>query len=462
MNDTLELLAIIGATIIDGNGGTPIKDGVILIEGKRIVAVGDRSTEIPPRAKRMEATGKFAIPGLIDCGSYIVDGTEAPTLIRYEGRYDEVAIETAQIALKHGVTTIFDSWGPRDPLIKARDAINHGLVTGSRIYVTGNIVGYDGPFTTDFRPKFRPAVPEPFAARIDALWQQNVGRELTMMPPEGVRQRVRAYVHSGIDFLTLAVTSHLIDAYQFIVFSPRVLQMIVEEAHLAGLPVNAFGPSTNEAFVLALTAGVDLSSPLLFGELAEKSISPETVALIAKREFPCGLFFQTNTSLELWRQRVKANPSFNVTFNQYDCIDRNNRALLDGGAVPMLRGGSVVSADTLTDWVGKGAILDEERESLVFGERYIHMLLGMQDKGLNPMAILMAATRNVAKAYKVDEKLGTLERGKIADLLVLDRNPLDNAENYRSISLVMKEGKVVDRDALPTQRLITAPPVESK
>jgi imidazolonepropionase-like amidohydrolase len=76
---------------------------------------------------------------------------------------------------------------------------------------------------------------------------------------------------------------------------------------------------------------------------------------------------------------------------------------------------------------------------------------------MNPMATLMAATRNVARAFKVDKDLGTLEPGKFADLLILDKNPLEDAANYRSISLVMKEGHIVDRNALPTQRLLTVP-----
>jgi imidazolonepropionase-like amidohydrolase len=93
---------------------------------------------------------------------------------------------------------------------------------------------------------------------------------------------------------------------------------------------------------------------------------------------------------------------------------------------------------------------------------HFYWLLAMQDKGMKPMAALMAATRNIAKAYKVDKTLGTLERGKLADLLILDRNPLEDAENYRSIHLVMKEGKIIDRDALPTQRLLTGPSGEFK
>jgi imidazolonepropionase-like amidohydrolase len=72
------------------------------------------------------------------------------------------------------------------------------------------------------------------------------------------------------------------------------------------------------------------------------------------------------------------------------------------------------------------------------------------------MAALQAATCNIAKAYKVDKDLGTLEAGKFADLLVLDKDPLSDPSNYRGISLVMKEGRVIDRDALSSGNVIRA------
>lgn len=81
------------------------------------------------------------------------------------------------------------------------------------------------------------------------------------------------------------------------------------------------------------------------------------------------------------------------------------------------------------------------------------------------MRMLKAATRNIAVAYGKDRDLGTLERGKIADMLVLDKNPLEAAENYRSIHSIIKEGNVVDRDTLPLCPILTKPvdpPVEEE
>ena len=100
-----------------------------------------------------------------------------------------------------------------------------------------------------------------------------------------------------------------------------------------------------------------------------------------------------------------------------------------------------------------------QRENLMMlGEGHFHWLLAVQQKGMTPMDALMAATRNIARAYNVDRDLGTLEPKKLADLLILERNPLESAANYRSISLVLKGGQVVDRASLPTTRLLTSAP----
>jgi cytosine/adenosine deaminase-related metal-dependent hydrolase len=79
----------------------------------------------------------------------------------------------------------------------------------------------------------------------------------------------------------------------------------------------------------------------------------------------------------------------------------------------------------------------------------------MEEKGCPAMDMLRAATRNIAVAYGKDKDLGTLEVGKIADLVILEKNPLQSARNYQSIHSVIKDGEVIDRDSLPTNRILT-------
>ena len=92
------------------------------------------------------------------------------------------------------------------------------------------------------------------------------------------------------------------------------------------------------------------------------------------------------------------------------------------------------------------------------GERHFDALESLQEAGASPMDIIMGATKRGAEAYRLGDRLGTLEVGKIADLLVLNRNPLEDVRNLRDISMVMKDGVVVDRDALPTIRVLQFDP----
>jgi imidazolonepropionase-like amidohydrolase len=444
MRGEANLLAIVGGTILDGNGGVPLEDGVILIEDGRIAVVGDKLTAVPPQAIKIAATDKYIIPGLMDANVHLVADHVPLTLVRYEGRYDELAIEAAQVALRSGVTTVFDSWGPREYLIKARDAINEGRVCASRIYLAGNIVGFGGPFSKDFFPQGKDALFEEFTDRTNAIWQEHVGPELMAMSPEQVRQEIRRHAHSGIDFLKYAVNGH---GSVEILFSPRVQQVIVDEAHRAGITVQTHQMSA-EGLHLAIEAGVDLMQHCEI--TLEHPLPAETVTLLAERRVPGAFLANTQAALDWYREKAATDPYF----KRFDIADLNERALLRAGAVILLStDGGVFSSDTLNSSFWKKYMPPRER-LLELGEGHFNWLLAVEQKGMKPMDALLSATRNIARAYNVDKDLGTLEKGKIADLVVLDRNPLESATHYRSVSLVIKEGRIVDRDSLPTHRLL--------
>lgn len=465
-----QVVAIVGGTILDGNGGAPIDDGVILIDGNRILAVGDRSIPIPPHAKQIQVTGKFVIPGLMYPQVILVLPAWPPDLIRCEGRYDEVAIEAAQLALKGGVTTVFDHGGPRDPLIKARNAINEGRAIGARIYLCGHWVGLGGPFSPDISDHGKEEVGEHsfeslamhaisaadvgFKARTNALWEDNIGQALIRMSLEEVRQEVRTYVRSGIDYVSYAVNAHRLPAYEYISFSPRVQRMIVEEAHRAGLQVQAIFATTEEGVNLALDSGADIVAAVPY---AGKPMSAETLALIAQRGIFANIVAQSSDETE-WYRRQPPNAFYPGVLKQVEASELDHRGLILAGARIISAGNNLMNSAEVQSLLRSATGVPRITQ---IGEGHVRGLQGLQDKGMAPMDALMAATRNVARAFKVDEDLGTLERGKFGDLVVLDKNPLENPQNYLAIHLVMKGGKVIDRDALPTQRLWTAAPVES-
>src|SRR6185437_2715837 len=192
-------VALVGATIIDGTGAEPVPNGVVVVNGRFLAVGSSRIVTVPAGAVRIDATGKYVIPGLMDANVHLFLDIETEPLIKYEGHYDDLIIEAAQIALRNGVTTVFDTWGPREALVRARTRINSGEAIGSRIFIAGNIIGFDGPFSDDF---FQAGyLGAEFAREVNDEWEQGVGGDLLWRTPDEVRARIRQYIENGhVDF----------------------------------------------------------------------------------------------------------------------------------------------------------------------------------------------------------------------------------------------------------------------
>ena len=95
------------------------------------------------------------------------------------------------------------------------------------------------------------------------------------------------------------------------------------------------------------------------------------------------------------------------------------------------------------------------------GRAHFDRMEALQEIGASPMKILIAATRNGAAAYGLDDQLGTIEAGKVADLLILDADPLMDVANLRQIRHVIKDGRLIDRGSLPTVKVLDYDPEAS-
>ena len=187
-----DVTVIAGATLIDGRGGAPVKDAVVVVDGGKFVGAGARgSVDVPAGARTIDAKGKFIIPGLMDANVHLVLGSSIEFIVRHEGRYDQLIEEAAQISLKNGLTTVFDSWGPTQPLLDVRERINSGKIPGARIFIAGNIVGFSGPFGRDFNVAAETTATSPLVRRINRLWEENTGPDLLWMTPEQVGVEIR-------------------------------------------------------------------------------------------------------------------------------------------------------------------------------------------------------------------------------------------------------------------------------
>ena len=233
----MPVLAVVGATVIDGNGGKPLRGATVLIADGRIVAVGPKSrVDIPDGAVVIPGNNRYLLPGFIDSNvhaSIYGNASRRETVVRYGQRNNELILEFTQRQLAHGVTTIRDSYGSLIPLIEVRDRIAAGDAIGARLLVAGNIVGWGGPFSMTFS-----LMNEADLTLFQAQWNdsiaQDTGEDLADIGPEEVRAAINRYLDKGPDFIKYGGTSHF--RYPSLIgFAPRIQTVIVDETHKRGL-----------------------------------------------------------------------------------------------------------------------------------------------------------------------------------------------------------------------------------
>lgn len=431
-------LALTKVTIIDGSGRTPVPDGVVVMDGGRIVAVGPAgSVTIPRGARVVEKSGKYVIPGLMDANLHLHLNLDVDTLLRFRGRYADIVVEAAQLALKTGQTTVFDTWGPYPDLRAARSRINGGQDVGARIYFAGNIIGFDGPVSEDFRDEFKGVLRADTIDYLNRRWTQGTGRELLWDTADEVGKRISVYAAKDVDFLKYAANGH--KDFSFMEFSQGAQNAIVKAGHGAGKTVQAHVHSL-EGIQAAMDAGVDI---LTHCDITpERTIPSGIIQEMAARKISCSALpvtkaYQDSQSKKL--EPIYANSRINI------------KNLIDGGVNVMLS----TDAGIQHPLPAKAPDKPEVDVRTKLGEGHFFALLGLEQLGVDPMKALQTATINVARGYKLDKDFGTLEVGKYADMVVLDADPLASARNYRAINMVIKGGEPVDISKLPSAPLIS-------
>lgn len=455
MEEVSVSIVIKGATIIDAVSDRPIEGEALWIERGRIQAIARvHDLKAPASAQVVDARGKFVIPGLMDANVHLMGDIRPENVLRHMDHYPELIVEAAQVALKGGLTTVFDTWGPRAHLMAVRDRINAGTIVGSRFFCAGNIVGLDGPFSPDFFGK-ADILSAAMAERINAQFVENVGPALSWMTPQQVASEIRTYLAKGIDFIKYASSEHRYgDPTTFLVFSERAQRAIVDEAHRAGVTAQAHTMAV-EGLRVAIEAGCDLIQHCnITGRTA---IPEETLELFAERKTGAVIIPFTQKRFDWIMSHCKADSPYMAT------SDSNCRNLMRSGARLLLCTDAILFApEVATDPTWNNFWLAPGEDNLAeFGRGHFVWLKAMEEKGYPAMEILRAATRNIAIAYKKDRDLGTLEPGKVADMLILDKNPLQSAQNYRAIHMILKDGVVVNREALPEHPIQTRPAPEA-
>jgi imidazolonepropionase-like amidohydrolase len=464
------ITAINGATLIDGNGGPPVADSVVIIRGTKIAAAGRRtSTPVPPGATVIDAAGRFLIPGMIDTNVHLSlyggmrDRYES--LVRYYPREADLVLKAAQIDLKHGITTVRDSYGMLMPLVQTRDRIARGDAVGARILAAGNIVGWGGPYSITFSltPQRDLTL---FQEQMNDAIAQGAGEDLKDLTPAELRVAINRYLDKGPDFLKFGGTSHFSQP-TFIGFSPEAQRVMVEETHKRGRSAETHSTSI-EGLRLSIEAGVDLiQHPEV---LTPRDMPDDLVGLIRDRHIICSMLVSTITG-EPWTKHLKSLEDAKKKINEAD-KKRGDRALTSGelrqratdlgtdletrraNAQKLIRAGCVATPGTDSYWAAAPEFSREPKpENQDHGMGTILAIEGLVELGMTPSQAITAGTKNGAQACKRAADFGTIEPGKLADLVLLEADPLADIHNLRKVHSVFKEGRQIEIEALPQMKV---------
>ena len=489
--------AITGATLIDGTGREPVPDAVVVVTGDRITAVGPRgSTPVPAGATVIDAAGRFVMPGMIDTNVHLSlyggVNDRYETLVRYNHRQADIVLEAAQLQLKHGITTVRDSYGVLPALVATRDRIARGEATGARILAAGNIVGWGGPYSVSFS-LIREAGLTLFQEQMNDQITQGAGEDLVDLTPEELRAAITAYLDKGPDFLKFGGSAHFARP-AFIGFSPEAQRVMVEETHKRGRKAETHA-TTPDSLRLSVEAGIDgIQHPELLGP---RELPDALVRTIAERRIFCSMLVNTITG-EAWQKHLKdreaaqkkiaeeaakaagtagaagaqaagaqaagaqaagagrARPKTSAELRKEAADTGEEMQMRRKNAQTLIAAGAVVTIGTDNYWAAAAELSRTPKpETQDHGIGTVLGVEGLVELGMTPMQALVAATKNGAFAAGREADLGTLERGKLADLLVLDGDPLADIRNIRKIRVLMAAGRVVEREQLPELRVLS-------
>jgi imidazolonepropionase-like amidohydrolase len=394
-------LVIRNGTIIDGTGAEPIPDGIVIVEGERIVAVGrDADIAVPSEAQVIDAEGGTILPGIIDSH---VHTTWSPEVRR---RFLEV-----------GVTSVCDLGSPIEHMGDFEEDTWNG-----------------GPVARGFRAG--PIVTAP-GGLPDAVLHEGLNYEVGTS--EEARRGVADLVGRGADVIKVYL-QRTADNKPYPMLDEAVLKAIVEEAHARDVIVRAHVTKL-DLLPIALDCGVDVVEHVPKPDLSDEGIMRE----LQGSDNPLADLFNLIVVAEydtllprMAGQRVVMVPTLARGLGRWYGSEEatpGQRVLADG-AVEIVRrfhsAGGVIALGTDYNSGGEGLRPD----------MFLREIQLLHAAGLTPMEVIEAATKHAARVCGHGDNLGTIEVGKLADILIVDGDPVADLGALERVVLVVKGGKL--------------------
>ena len=392
-----DALVIENGRVITGTGAAPIPDGVVVVLDQQVIAVGRAADfAIPPSAQRVDARGGTILPGIFNAH---VHTTSSP------------AARRVYFLLK-GVTSVCDMGSQLKEM--AKFAEDHRLGPASRGFRSGPIVTVPGGYP-------------------DNAWAGSLNYEIET--PGEARAGVADLIERGADVIKIALEPGSVED-PWPMLNLEQVQAIVEEAHARGRLVRAHVGRSKGSDVLdiVLNGGVDIIDHVpipVFSAREEYDIimksgsfemTPADRDEMAQLAAHHVMMVPTLTAHTLWCRSAGLTQAQQEAC--YAFYEERVRTFHESGGIVALA----------NDYGADGAL---ER-----GIPLLEMKL-LLASGLTPMEVIEASTRNAARVCGHGDELGTLEPGKLADVIIVDGNPLEDIEAMSRVLVVIKGGEVV-------------------
>lgn len=422
-------LALVGGMLLDGYDVPPLHHATVLIEGDRIVAVGRAAEmEIPPDATVVDTRGRVMMPGMMDLHAHLAVlghgeyGRWFSWIAEEQVDIEDVMEISAKQLLLAGVTTAVDLGAPLEASLAVRDRIARGEVPGARLLMAG-----------------------PWITRRVSFWPDNY--QIGISSPEEASAAVERLAEAGVDVIKAWVG-----------LTREDYQAVADTAHRHGLRVHAHVYDPGDVRN-ALEAGIDVlthagsagTPPYEPDLLRDIVVTGRPVVITGAHRvwvFPATVEFPERLQDPRLRDDLPAamydelQRSFE-NFHTLPYFQTTARQMFFGDA-------------SLGQWIEAGAVMGMGTDSgtpLNFHtEALWRELKAHVDLGMTPMEAIVAATRVNARILGLADDLGTIEPGKIADIVVLKGDPRFSITALDDPELVVKDGKVYRRDQPPARR----------
>lgn len=403
--DKTEVTAFVGANIIDGTGAETIKGGVLLVEQGKIIGIGTKeSITVPAGASIVEVNGKTIIPGIIDAHCHV--GLANGLQTGYSG---ENVVKHLNTYARYGITTLVSLGDGTEISAELRNKQNVPTLNRSRLFIAGEVI------SGDTKGDVREIIDHNDSLKVDFM-KIRVDDVLGTSPKmtEDIYKAVIEYSHE----LGYRVASHIF----YLEDAKNVLRAGTDYiAH------SVRDTLVDEEFITLMKENKVYYSPTLMREVS-------TFVFGGEPDYFTDPFFTKEVNAATIAEL--RNPE------RMESIAKSASAQAYKAALPT----AMKNLKRLSDAGVTIVMGTDSGPAGRFPGYFEHLEMEMMvDAGMSPMEVIMASTANTAKVMKL-EGVGSLEQGKWADFIVLDKNPLEDISNTRTISSVWIAGnKVSDK-----------------